>query len=220
MGKIKVTLFALIGLAVLLVPLAGHAAGPNYVAVRGALGWAGDVDRSAGTRTAAVKYEMPYGVSAAYGRRVIDWLRLEAEFNYLVTKVDSITGHFGNDTSASGQDLYYGFMLNALADLHNSTPFTPFVGVGLGGVYAQHDVRFTPVAGSPPLRSDNGKWVLGYQLMAGVGWEFTPGMHLEVMYRFFGIAERSHSQSGGQVASADLDANQMHLFLLGLRFAF
>jgi OOP family OmpA-OmpF porin len=217
----RICLLAAICAAMLFLPAMASAGGPNYITIRGGAGWAMDVDRTAGPYTATIEYETPWSLGAAYGRRVLPWLRLEGEFSLVELKVDKITGNRGQDTNASGRDRFYNFMINGIADFKNSTAFTPFVGAGAGAVYAHHDVSFSPVAGRPAYESDHHQWVFGYQLMAGVGWEFVPGMSLDLMYRFLGIQDRDHDQSNSRnYDQINVDASQIHLILLGLRIAF
>ncbi|MGD8562583.1 MAG: outer membrane beta-barrel protein [Desulfarculaceae bacterium] len=203
-----------------LSPALAGAEGPNYIAIRGGAGWAPDVDRSAGSRTATVEFGAPFGFGAAYGRRVASWLRLEGELSYFEAKVDRITGHFGQETNASGRDRFLTFMVNALADINNPTDFTPFVGLGIGAVRAHHDVTFSPMQGMPAAESDHHDWAFGYQFMAGLAWDFSPALSLDLMYRFLGIGSRDHEQSNTPFGDVEMDASQMHLLLLGLRFAF
>ena len=56
--------------------------------------------------------------------------------------------------------------------------------------------------------------------MAGVEWAVNKQFSLEVMYRYFHLGSRSHDVSGGSATEADLDPQDVHSFLLGLRFWF
>ena len=59
--------------------------------------------------------------------------------------------------------------------------------------------------------------------MAGVSWEINPSWSLELMYRYYGITHRTHSQVGAtrnDVTSVELAPQQIHFVLLGLRFSF
>ena len=175
----RVILLLVVCVSLMLMPILAGAQEPNYISVRGGIGWTPDVDRTAGNRTATVEFGSTYGLGAAYGRRVASWLRLEGEFSYLEAKVDEIKGHFGQETIESGQDRFYALMVNALADLKNDTDLTPFAGFGLGPVYAHHDLAFSPFPDMPAVDSDHLDWVFGYQLMAAVGWEIKPRLSLD-----------------------------------------
>lgn len=206
--------------ALMLLPAMAMAENPNYVTIRGGAGWAMDNDRKTGPYTATIEYETPWSLGAAYGRRVLPWLRLEGEFTYLDVKVDKMKGNAGQDMNASGRDRLYNFMINGFADFKNSSAFTPYVGAGLGAVYAHHDVTFDPRPGGGYVDSDHHTWVFGYQLMAGVGWQFAPNMTLDLMYRFLGIQDRDHDQDGRNYDQTNVDASQLHLILVGLRYDF
>ena len=102
----------------------------------------------------------------------------------------------------------------------NSTAFTPFVGAGVGAYYAHHDVTFSPVAGGTSVESDHSSWVFGYQLMAGVAWEITSQVYLDLTYRFVGLEPRNHQQDNVPIKDVDMDSSQIHTVLLGVRFPF
>ena len=203
----------------------------QYIAIRGGSGWAPSVDRSVelevGKRTANVDFGSPYSFAGAYGYKLNDWFRLEAELSYLDVDIDEVTGHFGQDSSETGQDEYTSLMINALGDLNNSTAFTPFVGFGVGAVYARHDLEFTLSPDIPTVVSDDTQWLFGYQLMAGVTWQLQPNISLECMYRFFGTSSRTHDQTNvsateaaNPITEVKLDPSQIHQIMLGLRYSF
>ncbi len=209
---------------VVLIPVTAVAESENinYFTFRGGVGWAQDIERTAGTKTATIEFETPYGVSAVLGKKVLPWLRLEGEFSFIDAKVDEVIGHAGQDTDEYGQDRYYSFMANAMFDYENSTNFTPFLGLGIGPVYAHHKTTFDPIINDaiPAVDSDDYTWAFGYQFMAGVGWEFMPGLSLDLMYRFFGISPRDHVQNNVFVSDVSLGSTKIHMILLGLRWAF
>ncbi len=215
---------AICGSLTLLPALAGAQDNDNYFTVSGGIGWAPDIERTVGngSRNATIEFESPYGLSAAYGRTIGSWLRLEGEFSFIKAEIDEVTGHFGQDTDEVGRDRFYNMMVNALANFENSTDFTPFVGGGIGAVYAQHNVTFDPdiVDNIPAVDSNDYDWALGYQLMAGVGWEFEPGMTLDVMYRFFGVESRDYTQDNVVASDVELDPTYIHMIMFGMRFAF
>ena len=220
MKSMKSILLSAVCAALLLTPALADAQDSDYFAVRGGWGGASDVDRSAGTRTATIEFGHAYGLSAAYGRQVSPWLRLEGEFSCIEAKVDEIKGHFGQETAESGRDRFYGMMINAFADLNNSTDFTPFAGLGIGPVYAHHDVTFSPFPGKAVARSDHHDWVFGYQLMAGVAWDINSRFSMDIMYRFMGMDSRDHQQDNVLFRDVDVDPSHIHMLEVGLRFPF
>lgn len=197
------------------------AGGDNYMAGRFLYGFSSDVERDwGGTNTSTSKYENALGAGLAYGLR-LGWARLEGEVSYNYLKIKGVTNSAGVDLQdASGSDKLLTFAFNTYADLVNQTAFTPFVGVGIGACYVTHNVELTTPTSGKNIKVDDGTWVLAYQLMAGVNWALNQDFSVELMYRYFGLAERSHDVSGGNATSLDLDPHQIHLVVLGLRWWF
>ena len=101
------------------------AEGQMYVAGRLGYGWASDVDRSwGGVTDSTIKYDSPLSLGAAFGYRY-NWARLEGEIGYYNVSVKEGQGRSGALRGVDGRDLFYTFMLNAYADLRNSSPLHP-----------------------------------------------------------------------------------------------
>lgn len=215
---------AVYGALSLMPALAGAQDTDNYITVSGGLGWAADVERTVGngSRIATIEYDSPYGFGAAYGHAINSWLRVEGELSFIEAGIDEVTGHFGQETDEVGRDRFYNMMVNALANFKNSTDFTPFVGAGIGAVYAQHDVTFDPdiVDNIPAVESNDYEWAFGYQMLAGVGWEFKPGITMDIMYRFFGVESREYSQDNVLISNVELESTSIHMVMLGVRYCF
>jgi opacity protein-like surface antigen len=72
---------------------------------------------------------------------------------------------------------------------------TPFVGAGIGGSYNTiHDFLDvnTPTAGVA-FSSDASKWSFAWALHAGLSYEVTPAMSIELAYRYINLGD---AQSG------------------------
>ncbi|MFH1727173.1 MAG: outer membrane beta-barrel protein [Pseudomonadota bacterium] len=197
-----------------------YAQDAGYIGVRGAFGLAHDVNRTVGERTASIDFNSTYGGSVLYGNEIMTWLRVEAEIGFLNTDVGNIQGHFDQETNASGQERFYTFMVNGLADYNNTTVFTPFAGIGVGAVYANHDIIFTPVSGSSAVESDDHDLTFGGQLMTGVKWEIYQDWSLDIMYRFVFVYDREHQQDFSPISDVSLEKTYLHNILLGICYAF
>jgi opacity protein-like surface antigen len=197
------------------------AAGDNYLVLRGGPGWSDDVTRQ-GNLSPVVNFKDIWDLGVAYGRK-FNWLRLEGEFSYIHAKVDDVSRTDGVSLNGSGQERHYVFMVNAFADWHNQSAFTPFVGVGAGAAYINHDLSFFRPRRSNTITSDDHAWSFAYQFMAGASWDINPSWSLELMYRYYGLTHRSYSQVGSavnNVTSVELDPQQIHFVLVGVRFSF
>lgn len=165
-------------------------------------------------------------------------IRVEAMFGYRGER--EITGEPGffvfTDNSlgavpvtAGGDPLHarlqtYTLMLNAYKDFGNFGGFIPYLGVGVGAAYHRlDDVFFT---GNPNLvnriRGDN-DLSLAWSLMAGVGYQFSERMLLDLGYRYIDLGRISsqRSDSAGFVNPAvNFDDLTAHEIKVGLRYHF
>lgn len=154
-----------------------------YVSIRGSMAFMDDVKKGNGGAQLRASFDTGVGGSVAVGY-ITPWgVRLEAEGLYRYFKPKTITVTAGGATTVaatSGQVHMFAPMLNAIYDFKiQNWPVQPFVGAGIGAVYA--DVRSS---GGVLPAAHNSSWGLGYQLMAGVAVPLTPYMTARVMYRF------------------------------------
>lgn len=115
-------------------------------------------------------------------------------------------------------------MFNGYYDLGNYAGLVPYVGAGVGLAYNKVDeVYFT---GNPFLVNriaGDDRWGLAWSLMAGVGYQISDRITLDIGYRYLdmGKAESGHVDSAGfwnpKVRIDDLAAHEIKV---GLRFAF
>ena len=111
-----------------------------------------------------------------------------------VDEVNGITSPLDADLSV------LTFMPNGYYDIEiANSPFTPFIGAGLGLVSSEMD------AGSSGSVDDDEE-DLGYQFMVGLGFEVKPTTVLTGEYRFLGITSS--------------DEHDTHAFVFGARFMF
>lgn len=137
----------------------------------------------------------------AVGYAFANGLRLEGELGYRRNGVDNGPGN------ASAWSL----MGNALYDFNTGTRFTPYVGVGVGGAR----LNFNNVA-TGGTTVDDGDTVVAYQGLAGVGYQVTTNLSVDLGYRYFTTEKPRFSSSAGTVES-DYDD---HAVVLGLRYQF
>jgi opacity protein-like surface antigen len=102
-------------------------------------------------------------------------------------------------------------MVNAYYDFKNATPFTPYVGAGVG--FAQASAKDVKEAGVTILDDDDG--VFAYQLIGGVGYSIGPALTLDLMYKYVGTDDASMTATDGSSVEGEY---QSHNVMIGLRF--
>lgn len=133
-------------------------------------------------------------IGAGLGYQFNNWLR--ADF----------TGEYRGKTAFRGLDLfpgqtqvddYYGsksewlYLANVYFDLGTWSCFTPFVGVGVGMAKVTiHDFRDVNVATSGlAYASDASQWNLAWAFHAGVAYEISQNLMLELSYRYVNLGD-------------------------------
>lgn len=183
---------------------------------------------------------------------------LAGTFPYTVDlSYDEVYGEYGsgNDTEIPltenfgaqqfFQIQYYSIILNAYFDLHNSTPFTPYMGVGIGATHysvkhsaevsieykeaaTTQDVNIGSLARPEKFENNPAGWLLSYNLTAGVAYKFTDSVILDLSYRYTGMEDihLGPSASGPYSAKTPLVletsgqtiSSHNHRLTLGMRF--
>ena len=150
-------------------------------------------------------------------------LRLEVEGNYRSNDVDRIQAG-ATRFSAGGSATSYGVMVNALYEFALG-PVQPYVGVGVGYIFHDYDVRGRSGTTVRTINNDDGNF--GFQAILGAAFPIAavPGLALTAEYRFLGTL--GHELSGttrvgaGPVTRTTFDAdNYNHSLLIGLRYNF
>ncbi len=180
-------------------------------------------------------------VSVGYG--LGNGLRLEIEGGYRQNKFTKATNTLGF-ASAGGDEKKYSGMFNVLYDIDlaamgaGSFPIMPYVGVGAGYAWAQHqNARFFGSAPgiSTQLRTNAGEGAFAYQAILGAAFPISavPGLALTLEYRFLGLAgDRTYNYqymqgatpaNGGNIAtraSIKFEDDYNHSVMVGVRYAF
>ena len=203
------------------------------------------------SQRARVEMNPGFAGMASVGYGLGNGLRLELEGDYRQNKFTKAVGvNGGGSARAGGDELKYGGMFNVLYDFDASLlsglgagSISPYVGVGGGYMWAQHqNNRFAgtsaPSAGFPNgidslLRTNSGKGSFAYQGIVGVAFPIgsIPGLALTVDYRFMGLAtNRSYNYqyfaSGPAVGGVSTSArvkfsdDYNHTIMFGVRYAF
>lgn len=193
--KIRVLLA---GLLLLASTTSAFAAGP-YIGAAGGISIVHDSDWDfPGTATDTIAYDTGYGFNLSGGYD-FGGARLEGEYGYKTADVEDISGFTVTGVDASFQS----FMVNGYYDFKTNSTATPFIGAGIGLINGELD--------------DNGfvfdDTVMGYQLMAGVGFALNRNVALDVSYRLQG-AGSDFEEAGDEISY--MSSN----FYAGLRYKF
>ena len=149
-------------------------------------------------------------VSAAVGFHLTERVRLEGELGYQTTPLSKFAFAL-EPHNRRGDARRFSVLGSAYYDLHNPTPFTPYIGGGLGVAWVVIDdaqVRSGATAEAVTERTT----VFAYQLGLGASYHLTPEVKLDLGYRYYATAELPLEQADMSHASHNLYA--------GLRFAF
>ena len=125
------------------------------------------------------------------------------------TNVSDVKGTWNNST----------LFANLFWDFHNDTPFTPYIGAGLGLAFNYTGYDFTTTNGSKFSVDDrftNFAWNVG----VGASYSFNENLAIDASYRFVGLGYNEVSAyHNGQKYEVGNDPYNNE-FMLGLRFAF
>ncbi|MDR3363248.1 MAG: outer membrane beta-barrel protein [Desulfovibrio sp.] len=108
---------------------------------------------------------------------------------------------------------------NLFWDFHNDTPFTPYIGAGLGAAFKYIGYDFTTRDGDKFSANDrftDFAWNVG----AGVAYNLNEQFTVDAAYRFVNMGyDEVKARSGGQTYKVG-NSPYNNEFMLGLRFAF
>lgn len=174
-------------------------------------------------------YDNGIGVYSALG---YDWgnnWRTELELSYRNNEIDSIAadgaGFSGWPSGTiSGESKSLALMLNVLRDFEVGGNLKPYIGGGIGVADVNHDIAGSNPAGVPfaPMSITYGphKRLFAYQGIAGVAYELTEGLALDLSYRFFGTEKKSVDGTFNGLPAAYAVGHHVHSLFAGLRWNF
>jgi OmpA-OmpF porin, OOP family len=128
-----------------------------------------------------VKLDPGFRIGFEAGYNITDWFAAELELGFMSTEVKSITGaSIVHDASYSNVP----FLVNARLQYPNRSPFTPYIGAGVGFSEALFSVDRLTI-GNTSLSGDNADTVFAYQGFAGVNCRINDRLGLGLEYRYF-----------------------------------
>ncbi|SDA83544.1 Opacity protein [Sinorhizobium sp. NFACC03] len=193
------------------------------------------------------RFDKPFSGSLGVGYQFTDTFRadltadyFEGRFSGSSSSASPCVGQGAGTSCAFSTGADYsalGLMANAYVDFGTLAGFTPYVGGGIGATRLNWDTaieRATCVAGggacggSPTSTSYEGRdsWRFTYALMAGVSYDLSEQLKLDVGYRYSHIADGEMFGFGAEAlvgAAGDKgfdDGLSRHEIRAGLRFSF
>ncbi|MBO0903993.1 outer membrane protein [Jiella sonneratiae] len=170
--------------------------------------------------------------SGGIGYKFNEFLRTDATVGYWKSHVDNVS--FGAaDASLDSKAEAYELMANAYVDLGTYAGFTPYLGAGAGAVHVSYETgcRYLSTscdANFDELKTDEGSdWRFAYSLMAGVSYDVSKNLKLDVGYRFMdvdggGVTEviGQNTTTGDTMAiSGSDDGFKRHTIQAGIRYS-
>jgi opacity protein-like surface antigen len=128
------------------------------------------------------------------------------------------TGNENGDVTTNSQTIF----LNGYLDFHTGTPFTPYIGTGVGVSFVKSKLNETIPTGIGTISGSNSETMTNFAYNIGIGTaiSITDNMAVDLNWRYVGLGkgEASGSSEGISVKyEADLSSAEM---LLGLRIGF
>ena len=171
-----------------------------YVSLFGGASFLDDVD----TEVSLTGYEYDYSVDTktgyllggAIGMRVWNPLRAEVELSYARWKAKSYEYEGSLTYDASGHLSATYLLGNLWIDIPTESALTPYVGGGAGVAWVDADTSFNGTA----LGYGDGQAGFTFQLGAGVKFDLTDWVALDVGYRFKGVLDIDFEDAGGTPA--------------------
>ena len=141
-------------------------------------------------------------------------IRVEFEYATRGTLKSEWNGSLGGRQGVKAAWQVQTFMVNGFWDIDTGSPFTPYIGAGLGtsNIYES----MTSGAANARHHTEDHNWGFAWNVGAGVAYAFTESVALDVGYRFAGFGESTLKHSGGNVSNY-MTANE---FTAGVRFSF
>ncbi|MYZ48054.1 outer membrane protein [Propylenella binzhouense] len=114
-------------------------------------------------------------------------------------------------------------MVNAYIDLGYYAGFSPYVGAGIGASYVTADNGYGTVQKDGSITrydysGSSSKWNFAWALMAGVGYEFSPNLALDVGYRYLNLGSAESPVLQGLTSRIKYEDLSAHEIRVGLRY--
>ncbi|MBM3582627.1 MAG: OmpA family protein [Alphaproteobacteria bacterium] len=179
-----------------------------YVGIGVGPNWTRDSDITGNAINNTADFDTGIAAALSAGWAYGNGVRSEIEIGHRRNDVDSITGV----TNGTGHARAWSGMLNVLYDFNTNSPFTPYIGGGIG--MARVDGKGSAVGTTSVNDSEN---AFAYQGIVGVGYRLNENATLFTDYRYFATRDLDYITADGRSVDADYGN---HTVLIGLRYNF
>ncbi|MCP3054311.1 outer membrane protein [Aurantimonas marianensis] len=183
-----------------------------------------DVSVEGGSR-AEMKFENGYDLGAGVGYRFTDFFRTDVTARYSTFDVDfgpAAAYRYALSSDAESWEL----MANAYVDLGTFVGFTPYLGGGVGAMQVDYGISCTSgtlaCAAIPGASyTDTKDWRFAYSLMAGVAYDVTQNVALDIGYRYLNVeaGDLFGLTAGGVDYALRDDGFDRHTIQAGIRYS-
>lgn len=146
-----------------------------------------------GFPSATSKFDSGFVAGARVGYEMGPW-RFEGEYAYRRNDLNGINWGGLDIAGATGNRQSHALMANLLYSFNLGwpIPLTPHLGAGIGGV------NLIDEASAPGFGKffDDSDWQFGYQAIAGLRYNITPNVALDLEYRYFATTEATFRVAG------------------------
>ena len=147
---------------------------------------------AAGLPTTTARFDSGFAAGARIGYEEGSW-RFEAEYTYRRNELDKVTVGGASLGGVDGSRQAHAFLANLIYEIDFGWPVKPHIGGGIGGVYLKDKAS---VPGIVTL-NDNG-WEIGYQGIAGLRYDVTRNIAVDLDYRYFATTDDTLPRAGEQ----------------------
>ena len=144
-----------------------------------------------------------------------DPIRIEGEFGWRDNANDKVTTPLFGSSSAGGDLQPVSMMANAYYDFNTGTPFTPYLGAGVGAVdmMARIDQSGTTLLNASRVG-------LGYQGIVGASYKINDALSLKADYRYMATTDIDLPNSPAVGAGTAKLGYESHAVLIGFIYHF
>jgi OOP family OmpA-OmpF porin len=150
-------------------------------------GWTSIPDQSdtiLGVTSATARFDNGFNVGVRGGYEWGPW-RFEEEYSYRQNNAHNLTLGSFTLNGVGGNRHTNSIMTNVLYDFTVGWPITPHIGVGIGAVEVFDGLKIPGVG----QLFNNSTWQFGYQGIAGLRYNLSPALTLDLDYRFLATTE-------------------------------
>lgn len=151
--------------------------------------------------TLDANFDLGYNLRGALGYS-FEMYRLEVEIGWWANSFNRIQGI---STDPGGEMTSLSLLFNSYFDFSNQSPWTPYIGLGIGLANVSVDGLTFPGV------QDNTSAVFAYQFSAGIGFDISENVVLDLSYRYYAAQDAAINDADFPYAT--------NSFSLGVRFA-